>query len=433
MPTTQSATLLDFLRHRHRGRIRLLVVCLAGLVAWLAIERLLADRRPVVVGLLHSITGADAPHEKPLLDAEVAALSELNAAGGLLGRPIRWVIADGGSDPQAFARQAARLIRDEQACVLIGSWRTADRKAVVRVVESNDHLLVYPGLYEGLEQSPNVVYTGPVPNQFLGPAVHWLREDLAVKRFYLVGADDLWGRAVEAFADDLIAGLGGEIVGRATIANDGDLASAVAAITAGRTDAVISTLEWPVTAQISRTLRGAGVRAETLPILALPFGAPRFPARDSIAGIYTITAAGTGGAVLPGADTAHADAGAVTAIRLWAQAVRDADTTDVRQVRDAMRHQSLATPDGILAVDPGTQHTWHRLSVARIRADGRLDGVSSSPTTALRPVPFPMSRSRAQWDQMTATLFRRWGGAWGRTTSPSALPPAPTMDQGDSR
>ncbi|MFZ4431517.1 MAG: transporter substrate-binding protein, partial [Phycisphaerales bacterium] len=94
---------------------------LAGL-GWLALDRLLIDRRPIVVGLLHSQTGPMAVSERSMIDAEVLALEEVNASGGVLGRPVRWVIADGASDPVTFARQAERLIRDEAATVVFGCW-----------------------------------------------------------------------------------------------------------------------------------------------------------------------------------------------------------------------------------------------------------------------------------------------------------------------
>ena len=35
------------------------------------------------------------------------------------------------------------------------------------------HLLIYPMAYEGLEQSPNIIYTGAAPNQQVVPALSW--------------------------------------------------------------------------------------------------------------------------------------------------------------------------------------------------------------------------------------------------------------------
>ena len=77
---------------------------------------------PITVGLLHSQTGPLAAREKPLIDAEVLALEEINASGGLRGRKLKWVIADGRSSAQAFAQQAERLITVEKVCVLFGGY-----------------------------------------------------------------------------------------------------------------------------------------------------------------------------------------------------------------------------------------------------------------------------------------------------------------------
>ena len=103
----------------------------------------LGEREPIVVGILHSRSGPTAAQERPLIDAEVMALEDINRAGGLLGRKIRWVIADGGTDGNSFARQAERLIRDDRVDVVVGCWSTASRRSVVPVVEANNHLLLH--------------------------------------------------------------------------------------------------------------------------------------------------------------------------------------------------------------------------------------------------------------------------------------------------
>ncbi|MFM7143628.1 MAG: transporter substrate-binding protein, partial [Alphaproteobacteria bacterium] len=52
---------------------------------------------PVKVGLLHSQTGTMAISETSLRDAEELALMEIDAAGGVLGRPVEAVVEDGRS------------------------------------------------------------------------------------------------------------------------------------------------------------------------------------------------------------------------------------------------------------------------------------------------------------------------------------------------
>jgi urea transport system substrate-binding protein len=121
-----------------------------------------------------------------------------------------------------------------------------------------------------------------------------------------------------------------------------------------------------------------------------------------------------------GADRPTSDVivAAYNSVRLWAQAVREAGTADVRQVRSALRRQSLSAPEGIIAVDPETQHTWRPVFIGRIRSDGQFDVVWTS-RAAVRPVPFPISRSRSEWETFVGDLFRGWGGRWA---NPVAVP-----------
>ena len=54
----------------------LLVACVIITLAWLGFDRLLNDRRPIIVGILHSQTGPMAVSELSMIEAEVLALEE---------------------------------------------------------------------------------------------------------------------------------------------------------------------------------------------------------------------------------------------------------------------------------------------------------------------------------------------------------------------
>ena len=85
----------------------------------------------------------------------------------------------------------------------------------------------------------------------------------------------------------------------------------------------------------------------------------------------------------------------------------------------AIRRQSLNAPEGIVSVDDETQHTWRPVYVGQIRADGQFDLVWSS-EKPVRPIPYPTSRSHAEWDAFLDGLYRTWGG-WanpGRAAAP---------------
>lgn len=99
---------------------------------------------PIKVGILHSLSGFMAGSESQLADATLMAIEEINRQGGLLGRPLQPVLADGHSDWPTFAAKAEHLIRQEQVKVIFGCYTSASRKTVKAVVEKYNHLLFYP-------------------------------------------------------------------------------------------------------------------------------------------------------------------------------------------------------------------------------------------------------------------------------------------------
>lgn len=148
----------------------------------------------------------------------VIALYEVNRAGGMLGLTLKSVV-DGRNDPESFLREPGRLIDAEKVPVdfgyrtSVGCWTSAARKTVVPLFEDRDHLLVYPVQCEGLEESPNVFYTGPAPIRRIFPALRWAVESLGAKRFHVVASDYVFPRAAAAIIRDAAPGLGIEIVG----------------------------------------------------------------------------------------------------------------------------------------------------------------------------------------------------------------------------
>src|SRR6185503_17231480 len=67
---------------------------------------------PIRVGVLHSRTETMAVSEKPVIDATLLAIEEVNRAGGVLGRPVEAVVEDGQSDGAVFAQKADKLITE---------------------------------------------------------------------------------------------------------------------------------------------------------------------------------------------------------------------------------------------------------------------------------------------------------------------------------
>ncbi|TWU26615.1 Aliphatic amidase expression-regulating protein [Novipirellula galeiformis] len=389
-----------------------------------------ASRRPIRVGILHSQTGTMAISESPVRDATLMAIEEINASGGILGRPIEVVSADGQSKEAIFASQAEWLIVDEQVSVVFGCWTSASRKAVRPIFERHQHLLFYPVQYEGLEQSPNIVYTGTTPNQQILPAVKWCFDNLGARSFFLVGSDYVFPRTVNTILRTQISALQGEVVGEEYMLLDSEQADAIVAkIVATKPDFILNTLNGHSNHAFFSSLRAAGIAASDIPTMSFSIAEVELlnmrydqTQGDYAAWTYFQSIASERNTAFVkrfqdrfGSDRVTDDPieAGYFGVYLWKQAVEDAGTDKPSAVRTKVGNQSFPAPQGIVSIDPETHHTWKTLRIGRIRGDGQFDIVWTS-DYPVRPVTFPIYQSREQWEQFLEDMYRDWGQSWSK-------------------
>ena len=384
----------------------------------------------IKVGVLHSLTGTMAISEKSVADATVLALEEINQAGGLLGRQVQAIVVDTNSSLLQFADEAERLINDEKVSVLFGCWTSASRKVVKDVVERFDHLLFYPVQYEGLEQSPNIIYTGAAPNQQIIPAVKWAFDNLG-KSFFLVGSDYVFPRTANAMMRDQVTALGGQIVGeRYTPLGSRQFDSIVSDILEARPAVILNTINGDSNTSFFHALRMAGITPDHIPTLSFSVAEDELTSMDprTMVGDYAawnyfqaITSKHNRDFVANFKDKYGNDRvtddpmeAAYFGVHLWAQAVKDAKTDDVSVVSQSILDQSFAAPGGIVYIDPATRHTWKTVRVGKIREDGQFDIVWTS-EHPIRPVPFPTYRTQTEWEEFLLDHYHMWGNQWAAT------------------
>ena len=85
-----------------------------------------ADKEPIKIGILHSLSGTMAISEVSLRDTVMMAVEEINAKGGVMGRMIKPVVVDPASNWDLFAEKAKQLLlQDKVAVVLAVGLRSA--------------------------------------------------------------------------------------------------------------------------------------------------------------------------------------------------------------------------------------------------------------------------------------------------------------------
>ena len=355
----------------------------------------------VRVGILHSQTGTMALSERPLIDAALMAIAQINQAGGVLGEPIEPLVVDGASDPAEFARQAQQLIQFEGVTTVFGCWTSATRKAVKPVVETLNALLWYPLQYEGLEQSPNIFYTGACPNQQVEPAVTWLLSHKG-KRFYLLGSDYVFPRTLNKIITCQLKQQGGEVVGEEYVdLAETDFSGAIAHIQQTQPDVVFNTLNGQGNQFFYRQYRDAGITAEDIPILAVSVAEVELQTmEDAAVGHYASWSYfqslntpenkrfvqefqaryGTNRVTSDPIEAAYSQ------VYLWKLAVESAQSFAVDQVRLAAYNQSFAAPGGLIQIQPN-HHLGKHSYIGQVLPGGQFQVIHSS-QTPIKPLPW---------------------------------------------
>ncbi|QGG58508.1 urea ABC transporter substrate-binding protein [Paenibacillus sp. B01] len=348
----------------------------------------------IKVGILHSLSGTMAISEVSVKDAEMMAIDEINAKGGVLGKKLIPVVEDGASDWPTFAEKARKLLSEDKVATVFGGWTSASRKAMLPVFEELNGLLWYPVQYEGLESSPNIFYTGATTNQQIVPAVSWLLENRG-KKMYLLGSDYVFPRTANKIIKAQLAAEGGELAGEEyTPLGHTDYTTIISKIKAAKPDIVFNTLNGDSNVAFFKQLKDAGISAADLTTLSVSvaeeeirgIGADVLEGHLAAWNYYQTTDTPENKTFVEaykakyGADRVTADPieAGYDAVYLWAAAVEKAGSTDVAAVKEAAKELEWDAPEGKVKIDGETQHLYKTVRIGEVQADGQFKEVWSS-------------------------------------------------------
>lgn len=365
---------------------------------------LAATQETVKLGLLHSLTGTIAIAEASLVDTEKMAIDEINAAGGVLGRKIVPVVADGASDNSVFAEKARGLLERDKVAAIIGCYTSASRKAVLPVLHQDNGLLFYPTYYEGEEEDKHVFYVSQEATQSVIPAMEWLIKEKG-KSLFLVGSDYIYPRTCNKIAKPTIAKAGGKVVGEEYAPlGQTDFSSIINKIMAAKPACIYSTVVGGSNVAFYKQLRAAGLDGTKQVLLSTVVSENEIEGigKDNAVGYYACMGyfqsikspvnekfvkdfkAKYGQQRVIG-DPMEC---AYNAVYLWKLAVEKAKSFDVDKVVAAAGGIQIEAPEGTVRIDDTNHHVWKKVRIGRARPDGQFDIVWETPNL-IKPNPFP--------------------------------------------
>ena len=361
----------------------------------------------VTVGILHSITGTMAISETGSTQAEKLAIKQINESGGVLGRQIKYIQEDGASDWPTFAEKSRKLLVKDKVAAVMGCWTSASRKAALPVFEQYNGMLFYPTFYEGLEQSPNVVYTGQEATQQIIASIDWVVKTKGVKTFYLLGSDYIWPRTSMKIARKHIAKLGLKVVGEEYYPlGHTQFNSVINKVKLKKPDVIFAAVVGGSNVAFYKQVKAAGIdwRKEKPLMLTISVtedevlgigGENLVGAYSSMKYFQSLTNGNNESFVKAFKEMWGEDAviGDVTQAAylgpwIWKYAVEKAGSFDIDKLKLALPGIELNTaPEGYVKVHPN-HHLWSKARIGLAREDGQFDVVFES-EGLIEPDPFP--------------------------------------------
>jgi len=357
----------------------------------------------VRVGVLHSLSGTMSISEVSLRDAELMAIDEINASGGVLGKKIEPVIEDGASDWPTFAEKAKKLLQKDQVAAIFGGWTSASRKAMLPVVEQNNGLLWYPVQYEGMESSSNIFYTGATTNQQIVPAVTWLLENKG-KKVFLIGSDYVFPRTANKVIKAQLKAEGGTLAGEEyTPLGHTDYSTLISKIKDAKPDVIFNTLNGDSNVAFFKQLKDVGITAADIPVLSVSvaeeeirgIGASVLEGHYASWNYYQTTDTSENKEFVENYKNKYGDdrvtgdpiEAAYTAVHLWAKAVEKAGSFDIDKVKEAADGIEFNAPSGLVKIEGTNQHIWKTARIGQVQADGQFKEVWNS-GESIKPDPY---------------------------------------------
>lgn len=354
---------------------------------------------PIKVGIATDLTGAMAFAGNA--DANVAKMvvKEINAGGGLLGRPIELYIEDTATNESTGVANTRKLIQRDKVDVVLGGINSSMRNAIKDVIVSRGKTIyIYPQLYEGKECTPYLFCTGPTPAQQCDEFIPWLIKN-GGKRFAFPCSNYVWPHTLTAYARKVVEANGGEVIFEEYYPLDQvDFGATVNKVISNKVDVVFNMIVPPGVGPFFKQLYEAGFLKNNGRLASVYYdeNTLNINAPNEIEGLAScldyfreVTAEDQASARIqaeydkqfPGKSlfaAGSAATGTYRGLKLWEAAVREAGKLEREAVAAALDHAKIAEgPGGPAEMVPGKRHCKMKMYTA-VAKGGKYEIVARS-------------------------------------------------------
>lgn len=368
-----------------RNFLRTAALGLAGVSTGALSWRALAQKEPIKIGMLVDLSGPLQAFGTGKARCLQLAVEEINAGGGLLGRPLEIVQYDTQSQNQLYGQFAQQLALRDRVAVVHGAVTSAAREVARPVLDRARTLYFYNMIYEGGLCDRNTFVTGPTPQQLLANLIPHIVERFGPK-VYVLAADYNFGHYSTDWVRKLAAEAGGEVIAADFFPLDvNTFGPTIAKIQQADPDVVFNIFVGPAHGSFYGQWAAAGMNRK-IPMASHTLGdvgeQKRMP-REVSEGLITVKnyfdelETPENRAFLErftrrfGADYGYLGSLSIAdyqGMNLWAEAVRKAGSIERDAVIEALESGiAIDGPSGRVAIDGRTHHAILNMYLAEVK------------------------------------------------------------------
>jgi branched-chain amino acid transport system substrate-binding protein len=344
---------------------------------------------PIKVVGIHDASGGLDIYGQPMIACLDFAVSECNAAGGLLGREVQLINYDPQSNIQLYTQFATQAATKDHAAVVHGGITSASREAIRPILRRYNTLYFYNTQYEGGVCDRNIFCSGSTPAQNVNKLVPYVLKNWG-KKIYVLAADYNYGQITSKWITKYTREGGGEIASVDFFPLDvTNFGPAISKIQEAKPDAVISALVGGAHVSFYRQWAAAGMKKQ-IQMASTTFGGGNesillSPEEgDGIVSAFSYFQEVDTPENKAFLEKFHAKLGAKApylgaelamrtyiGFNLWAEGVKRAKSIDRMKTIEALESGiSMDTPAGKTVLDPKTHHTTVDVFLAKVANHG---------------------------------------------------------------
>ena len=346
----------------------------------------IAQEGPIKMGVLEDQSGDFAVATIGKVHGIELAAEEINAAGGIAGRPLELVTYDTQSDNRRYQEFMRRVLQRDKVDVVFAGFSSASREAYRPIVDQFKGLAFYNNQYEGGVCDANMIVTGAVPEQQFSTLIPYMMEKYG-KNVYTIAADYNFGQISAEWVRDIVKENGGTMAGEEFIPlGVSQFSQTIQNIQKAKPDFLVTLLVGTAQASYYEQAASADVGLPMASSVNVGQGYEhkRFQP-PSLANMYVTTNwieevdnpaskafVEKWRAKFPDEPYINQEAeNSYIAVYLYKQMVERAKSTDHDAIRKVIAEGDVCmdAPEGRVCIDPKSQHMSHTIHLAKVGED----------------------------------------------------------------